>query len=189
MRRFAFVGSLLCLFCFAPNLTAGAQVSEAATARQFTITAGGLVSAFAVNGGSHPVYGTGTNYLAGPGTYFDMHFTHWVQVEGEARWLRFHEFRGEHQDHYLIGPRVPVFRFGKAQLYGKAMVGLGRMTFPNLYGYGTFTALAFGGGIDYKLSRKVALRGDFEFQDWPNFLPGQTIRPYGVTIGMAYRVF
>jgi len=145
-------------------------------------------SAFRPGGGSNPVYGT-TNYFAGFGTCFDLHFTHWVQIEGEGRWLRSHEYAGEHQDHYLIGPKVPVVQFGRAQVYGKALVGLGKMTFPNHSGYGTFSALAFGGGVDYKFSRKVMVRGDFEFQDWPKFLPDITMRTYGVTLGMAYRVF
>jgi hypothetical protein len=189
MRHSPFVLLLLSLLCFAPGTTAGAQAAESATARRFNITAGGMGSAFSRGGGQHPVYGTSANFLAGPGTYVDFHFTHWIQVEGEARWLRFHSAAGEHQDNYLIGPKVPVFQFGRAQVYGKAMVGLGRMTFPNRYGYGTFTALAFGGGVEYKLSRKITARGDFEFQDWPNFLPGESMRPYGVTLGVAYRVF
>ena len=180
---------LLFLLCFASAIAAGAQATESATARQFSVTAGGTASVFRPGTGSHPIWGTGSNYLVGVGTYVDFHFTHWVQLEGEARWLRFHEYSGEHQDHYLIGPKVPVIQFGKAQVYGKAMVGLGKMTFPNHYGYGTFTAVAFGGGIDDRLSRKVTVRGDFEYQDWPNFLPGQTMRPWGLTVGMAYRVF
>jgi hypothetical protein len=188
MRRTAFFLSL-CLVCFAAGKTAAAQAAESATGPQLAITTGGTVSAFHPDGGSHPVYGPGTNYLAGPGIFFTLHFTHWVQIEGDARWLRFHEYTGEHQDHYLIGPRVPAFEFGRAEVYGKALVGLGKMTFPNHYGYGTFMALAFGGGIDYKLSRKLLVRGDFEWQDWPNFLPDQTMHPWGPTVGIAYRVF
>jgi hypothetical protein len=187
MRRSAVVVFLLYL---AVALTAKAQVEESATARQFTITAGGMASAFNPNDGNHPPYGSGTNHLVGLGTYVDLHFTHWVQIEGEARWLRFEEYSGEHQDNYLIGPKVPIHHFGRANVYGKAMIGIGKMTFPHNYGYGTFTALAFGGGIDYKLSRQLTFRAvDFEFQDWPKFLPNTSIRPYGVSVGMAYRVF
>ena len=185
MRRFAVVFFLFLLAC----ISARAQVTESATARQLTINVGGFGSGFNPNNNSRPIYGTGTNHLGGFGTYVDIHFTHWFQLEGEARWLRFFEYSGEHQDHYLIGPRVPIYRFGRAQAYGKAMIGIGKMTFPHDYGYGTFTALAFGGGIDYRLSRKFTLRAvDFEFQDWPNFLPETTIRPYGISVGLAYRV-
>jgi len=147
-------------------------------------------SAFRPGGGANPIYGTDTNFLAGPGAYADFHFTHWFQLEAEGRWLRFHEYAGEHQDNYLIGPKVPVYRFHHAQVYGKAMIGLGKMTFPNNYGYGTFTALAFGGGVDYRLSRKLTLRAaDFEFQDWPVFLANSSLHPYGLSVGMSYRVF
>ena len=167
-----------------------AQVVESANVRQFAINAGGMGSAFWPNDGSNPVYGKSADYLLGLGTYVDFHFTHWLQVEGEARWLRFHQYAGENQDNYLIGPKVPIKRLGRTQFYGKAMIGIGRMTFPNGYGHGTFTALAFGGGADYRLSRKVTFRAvDFEFQDWPDFLPDFNIHPYGVSVGMSYRVF
>lgn len=171
-------------------ISARAQVIESADLRTFRINAGGMVSGFAVNDGSHPLYSPGANYLGGIGTYVDLHFTHWIQVEGEARWLRFHQYAGEHQDTYLIGPKVPVIQFRGANVYGKALIGAGKMTFPNKYGYGTFTALAFGGGVDYQLSRKLTLRPvDFEYQVWPKFLPGSSIHPYGVSVGMSYRVF
>jgi hypothetical protein len=171
-------------------MSAKAQVVESANVRTFTINAGGTASAFIPNDSSHPLYGPSANYLVGLGTYVDLHFTHWIQLEGEARWLRFNQFAGEHQDTYLVGPKVPVIRFGRTQVYGKAMIGAGKMTFPNNYGYGTFTALAFGGGADYSLSRKVTLRAvDFEYQDWPKFLPNFNIHPYGISVGMSYRVF
>jgi len=187
MKRSAVV--LFVLF-LAAAISATAQATEPAEVRTFTISAGGMGSAFWPNDGSHPAYGKGADYLIGWGTYVDLHFTHWVQVEGEARWLRFHEYAGEHQDHYLIGPKVPIKRWGNTQFYGKALIGAGKMTFPNNYGYGTFTALAFGGGIDYRLSPKVTFRPiDFEFQDWPRFLPDFNIHPYGVSMGMSYRVF
>ncbi len=172
------------------NLSARAQVVESANARGITISAGGFGSAFNPNDGARPIYGSSTNHLEGVGTYVDVHFTHWIQIEAEARWLRFDQYAGEHQDHYLIGPKIPIHRFGKANVYGKAMIGIGKMTFPHNYGYGTFTALAFGGGVDYRLSRKLTFRPvDFEYQDWPNFLPTTSMRPYGVSVGMAYRVF
>lgn len=171
-------------------LAAKAQVIESADVRTFSINAGGMVSGYVPNDGNAPLYGPSANYLLGVGTYVDLHFTHWIQLEGEARWLRFHQYAGENQDNYLIGPKVPVVRFGRGDVYGKAMIGAGKMTFPNKYGYGTFTVLAFGGGVDYRLSRKVTLRAvDFEYQDWPKFLPGFNIHPYGVSVGMAYRVF
>jgi len=182
--------AVLFVLWFAVAAAAKAQVVESANARQFAINVGGMGSAVWPNDGNHPPYGNSADYLLGVGTYVDLHFTHWFQVEGEARWLYFHQYAGEHQDTYLIGPKVPIKRFGSAQIYGKALIGLGRMTFPNNYGNGSFTALAFGGGMDYRVSRKVTFRAvDFEFQDWPDFLPDFNIHPYGVSVGMSYRVF
>ena len=166
-----------------------AQVAESAAVRQFSVTAGGMGSVFIPNDGSPP-YGKGANNLVGLGTYVDLHFTHWIQVEGEARWLRFDQYAGEHIDNYFIGPRVPIHRFGRAQAYGKVLIGMGKMTFPNNFGYGTFTALAYGGGIDYKLSRKLTLRAvDFEFQQWPKWLNNSALYPYGASVGLGYKVF
>jgi len=187
MRR----SDVLLLFVFlSAAASAHAQAAESATARQFTVTAGALGSAFNPNDQNQSFYVGGNNYLIGVGTYVDVHFTHWFQLEGEARWLRFNEYAGEHQDNYLLGPKIPIHRFGRADLYGKAMIGFSKMTFPYSYGYGTFTALAYGGGVDYRLSQKLTLRPiDFEFQQWPTWLPGSSLYPYGFSVGIGYRVF
>jgi hypothetical protein len=180
---------LVLISIFFVTALARAQVSESATARQLTITAGGMGSLFAPHD-DHSPYGPGAGHLYGVGTYVDVHFTHWFQLEGEARWLRLDQYYGEHQDTYLIGPKVPVYRIGRAQTYGKVMIGLGKMTFPYNYGYGSFTALAYGGGLDYKVSRKLTFRAvDFEFQQWPKWLNNSELYPYGVSVGVAYKVF
>ncbi len=190
MKRSAFL--LICVL-IATTASASSQAIESATARQLTITAGGLFSGF--NPGSGLIgpglqASGGGNYLLGLGTYVDVHFTHWIQIEGEARWLRFNQYAGEHEDNYLIGPKVPIHQFGRANVYGKVMIGLGKMTFPNNYGYGTFTALAYGGGVDYKLTRKLSLRAiDFEYQQWPVWLNNSALNPYGFSAGVGYRVF
>jgi hypothetical protein len=182
MKRWALV---FLLFCAAISLRA--QVVESASVRPFTVSAGGTGSFFKPGA-------AGGNYLIGGGTYADFRFSQWVQIEGEARWLRFGDLDGEEQSHYLIGPKIPLHQFGRAGLYGKAMIGLGRMTLPQpgFEAKCTCTTLSFGGGLDYKLSRKLTLRAvDFEYQHWfwPDSVVDETIHPYGVSVGMAYRVF
>jgi hypothetical protein len=188
MKRWALVFLLFC----AAAICLRAQVVETATVRSFTISAGGMGSLF--KPGASGFYGNSGDYIFGGGTYIDFRFSHWVQFEGEARWLRFGDLDGEEQSHYLIGPKVPIHQFGRTNVYGKAMIGLGRMTMPpSLKNIGfevTCTALSFGGGLDYKLSRTLTLRaGDFEYQYWPKSVASETIRPFGVSVGMAYRVF
>jgi hypothetical protein len=178
------VVSAFVLFVF---LTAGqgfghAQAVEAMEGRGLSINAGGMASGF--------MPGDYNQLVIGGGTYVDVHFTHWIQVEAEGRWMRWNGYEGETQDNYLIGPRVPVYRLGRrGQIYGKALIGYAKQNFA-FGGYGSFTALAFGGTLDYKLSRKLTLRAaDFEYQYWPVWLPDQSLRPYGGSVGLAYRVF
>lgn len=179
MRRSAFV--LFFFFVISLGLCR-AQVVDSAEGRGLRIDVGGMASGF------EP--GEGGNKLIGAGTYVDVHFSHWFQVEAEGRWLYWNQYYGEHQTNYLIGPRVPIKRWGKWNTYGKALIGQGRMTFPFGYGYGSFTDLAFGGTLDYRLSRKLTLRAaDFEYQYWPKWINNQTLSPYGVSVGMSYRVF
>ena len=194
-------GLLLSMWAVMAAVPACAQAVEAARARQLSLTAGGMVSGFSPDY-SDPGY-DGTNYLFGGGTYVDLHLSHWVQIEAEGRWLRIPVFLNstENQSNYLIGPRVPIKRFGKFQTYGKALIGLARMTFPqgDFYTTGHFTDLAFGGTVDYRLNRRWSIRAlDFEYQDWPKFVPkdprvanspSTSLQPYGLSIGVGYRVF
>jgi hypothetical protein len=61
---------------------------------------------------------------------------------------------------------------------------------------GKFTDIAFGGGVDLKLTKRFSLRAiDFEYQDYPKFvnnsitLQSQHLYPYGASIGVGYRIF
>jgi opacity protein-like surface antigen len=186
MKRFAVV---ILLILLSATGRATAQAAESASAREVSVTAGGFFSVFNPGDGSDQFYDGGGSLL-GMGAYVDARFTRWIQVEAEGRWLRFNGSGGEHMDHYLIGPRVPIHDFGRFQAYGKVLFGVGKMTFPDQFGYGSFTALAYGGGVDYKLSRKLTVRAaDFEFQQWPKWLPGTALYPWGVSAGIGYRVF
>jgi hypothetical protein len=152
----------------------------AAISRQFSITTGGMGTVF------DPDYGS--NKLAGVGAYVDIAFSRWVQAEAEGRWLRFHEAQDVYEDNYLIGPRLPIHTFGRFTPYGKVLIGMGSMNFQYSYAYGRFTDIAYGGGVDIRLSRRLTVRPvDFEYQQWPNWVQG-SLSPYGVSAGFSYRV-
>ncbi len=54
---------------------------------------------------------------------------------------------------------------------------------------GRFANIALGGGVDYDLNRKLSVRVvDFEYQLWPNWVNG-TLKPYGASVGVAYKIF
>jgi hypothetical protein len=203
MRIARFITGLLMA---ATSVAACAQAAPSAYGRTFTLTAGAMASGFRPDWPDSSEVGASVYPIYGPGAYVDAHFTRWFQVEAEGRWLRFNEFANEHEDNYLIGPRVPIKSFGKFQVYGKALIGLGKMQFPDgdVFARGSYTAIAAGGTLEYHLNRRWNIRAlDFEYQDWPAW-PGKvppipsgdyygnynkSFQPIGLSIGIGYRIF
>lgn len=173
---------------------ARAQVAPSATRSQLSLSVGVMGSGFqpdyagsGING--IPIPEASTNWLFGEGGYVDLELSRWVQVEAEGRWLRFNEFANIRQDNYLIGPRVPIHHFGRFTPYGKVLFGFSNMNFQYNYARGRFTDIAYGGGVDMKLNRRFSLRPvDFEYQQWPDWING-TLHPYGLSVGISYKIF
>lgn len=118
-----------------------------------------------------------------------MKFKRWVQLEAEGRWLRFNQYGGISQNNYLIGPRVPVLHFWRSSIYAKALGGYAKMNFDSFGNKGTFTDLAFGGGMDVKLTKRISIRAaDFEYQYYPKW-SNSTLSPYGASVGIGYKLF
>src|SRR5271157_1740965 len=150
MRRFSLLFSSILLFAWAVN--AGAQVVHSATGHQVSITAGGMASGFEPDfiGGFDStglIAQASRQPLLGVGAYVDVRLRRWVQFEAEGRWMRWNAFQGITQDNYLIGPRLPVYRFWKAAVYGKALGGFSNMNYGTYFGNqsGRYTDFAFGG--------------------------------------------
>ncbi len=159
-------------------------MAPSATGPQFSVTAGALASAFQSDYSFSTPTGVTRNsdYLIGAGAYVDLGINRWVQIEAEGRWLRFHSSEGDSQNNYLAGIRVPLFHHGRLTPYAKALAGIGSGSLLN----GTTFIAAYGGGVEYKLSRKLSLRaGDFEYQVWHT---APTLSPYGFSVGLGYRI-
>jgi hypothetical protein len=197
---------LLSVLIAAGALSARAQVVPAATKNQFSLTAGALLSAF------QPDYDAQYNgsvteaspyRLYGYGTYVDVKLSRWVQIEAEGRWLKYNQFDDIHQSNYLIGPRIPIrhyhFMHTTVTPYGKGLIGIAKMGLGYFYiptegfvylGNGSFTDIAFGGGVDLKLTRKISIRaGDLEYQYYPKFIENTHLKPYGLSVGVGYKIF
>ncbi|HUX44265.1 MAG TPA: outer membrane beta-barrel protein [Terracidiphilus sp.] len=191
MRRTAWVVWVV-LLC-AGSVTARAQVAPAATQSRIAVTAGGMGSAFQPDYAGGGIAQASPNRLFGMGAYVDVRFRRWVQLEAEGRWQRLNQFHEIHQDNYLIGPRIPIGTyFGRVTPYGKVLFGMTHMNFE--YGEATCTCwtIAYGGGEDVKLNDRWRLRAvDFEYQQLPNWyqLQNSQLHPYGVSMGISYRVF
>lgn len=184
MRR-SLTLALFFLFAAAATLTAPAQVAPAATRNGLSLSVGGEGSLFQPDYAGQGVAQASPNRLYGFGVYADARFTRWIQIEAEGRWLHFNEYLGIGQNSYLIGPRVPIHDFHGFTPYGKILFGWSSGTSNWLNGHaGT---IAYGGGVDYRATRKLTVRAfDFEYQDW-HVTP--TIRPYGGSVGVSYTVF
>jgi hypothetical protein len=188
MKRLAVFFPLSVLFA-AGALSARAQVVPAATARQFSITAGALASAFQPDYAGGLVAEGSPYHLYGAGAYVDVKFSRWVQAEAEGRWLRYNQFLNINESNYLIGPRVPIHTFKRVTPYAKVLIGMGKMNFEYNEATGTFTDIAYGGGVDLRVTRKISVRAfDFEYQQWPRWL-NSSLYPYGASVGVSYKIF
>jgi hypothetical protein len=183
-----------------------AQSSESATGGEATITAGTELSAFNPDWGcatSSPF--CSTEELYGPTAFFDFDVHGKYGVEGEARWLHFNGNQGEVESNYVAGPRYRLLKYHRLDAWFKVELGGGWIT---TQGYpaagslkGSYFATAQGGTIDYRLSRRLFVRGDYEWQFWPSFAGPPTynstmgtvvqnangLTPNGFSFGVGYR--
>lgn len=202
MRRIS-----IALFCFllaAGSLSARGQVVPSATARRLSVSAGAMGSVFqpdfkgdwTIKGSQYIPTAEASDWaLLGYGAYVDVKFSRWLQFEAEARFSRFNQYANIHQDNCLIGPRIPLHRFGRFTPYAKALVGLTSMDMgPNPTGTGAdptgrFLTMAYGGGVDMKLTKRFTLRPvDVEYQQIPSWF-GSSVSPYGASMGLSYKIF
>jgi opacity protein-like surface antigen len=184
--------SILAVFCVASSLaivSARAQVVPAATSSTFRLSVGGLGSVAQPDYDGTGEAATSPNRIYGAGVYVDARFSRWFQIEGEGRWMRFNQLhslllpQGNGESTYLIGPRIPVLTFHRITPYGKFLVGLGSGDFLT----GNTFVLAYGGGVDVRLSHRFTLRAvDFEYQQWR---VNPTLYPYGGSVGISYKIF
>ncbi|MDQ2841438.1 MAG: porin family protein [Acidobacteriota bacterium] len=137
----------------------------------------------------------GSNRLTGGGGYatFDFKYRYGIEVA-------FHQLTDLssstvlYERTYEVGPRY-VRRYGRLAPYGKLMYGRGVFNFPVLLAPGVPTNIpaanlaynlgALGAGLDYRFTRSVNLRADYEVQRWFSFPTSMT--PNVVGFGIAYQ--
>jgi opacity protein-like surface antigen len=132
--------------------------------------------------------------LNGTGFFITYNRTHNWGLDANMRFLNLNSWNGETQQNYLIGPRYTFLRSDKLRPFASFQVGAVRIHYPFEIGTGTSFAMAPGGGLDYSLGRKWAVRGSYQFQilpNSPNFTnePKFGIRPNGFQAGISYRLF
>lgn len=182
-----------------------AQVPPSAVGGNASLWAGGEVSSF------NPDYSCSSsipfncqNQLVGPGAFFDLNVTPKWGVEGEARWLHWNGYGGEIESNYLGGGRYRAYRFHRLDAWVKMLVGAGLITTPYFPVAGSlkgsYFAYAPGGTLQFRLTDRISLRGDYEYQFWPSFSGPPTysstgalvqhnngLTPNGFSLGVTYR--
>src|ERR1035437_4421639 len=186
--RFSSLSSLLLIsILYGTNpLSVRAQVAPSAFKSSLSLSAGGMTSAFVF----HDV-GDIRDRTGGVGGYVDLTVRHGVGVEAEGRWQRFYVWQGIHRDNYLIGPRMQFRPFCRTRPYSKALGGFTDIGFGAYGGSGRFGTVALGGGLDFRLARRINVRildAEYQLEEWPASL-GPHSMPYGVSVGIAYRIF
>lgn len=171
---------LLALLCLAGVSMATRSISAQAifTATESTrIQVGGGVTS--LNTDYVPRATQGVSFWAD----YDFHKFLGVEAEGHLAGIISPDDIGENS--YLIGPRI-LYRKRHLTAYGKLLVGRGTITDQVRNHSSTFNLYAFGGGLEYKVSRRLNLRAvDFEMQKWPDFEPN-TLSPTVITVGLSY---
>lgn len=180
-----------------------AQVAQSAVGGNSSFWAGGEMSSF------NPDYSCSSELpykcpLIGPAAFFDLNVTHKWGAEGEARWLHWNGTGGEVESNYLAGGRYRAFRYHRLDGWVKMLAGAGLVTTPYFPVAGSlrgsYFAIAPGGTLQYPLTNRMSLRGDYEYQFWPSFAgppsysaTGSLVQhsngltPNGFSLGVSYR--
>lgn len=179
-----------------------AQSPPAAVGGEASLWAGGEFTSF------NPDFGCASNLpfrcshqVMGPTAFFDFNVQSRWGAEGEARWLNWHGLGNEQITNYLLGGRYRIAQFGRASGWAKMLLGGGWIQTPDYPQAGSLKGSYFayvpGFTGQYRLTRRISLRGDYEYQFWPSFAGGvdssgqshnNGLTPNGFSVGIAYRI-
>jgi opacity protein-like surface antigen len=170
-------------------VAAGGQTLPSAEGTGASLWVGGEYSNFAAG------FPNGSSVrLSGIGAFANYNWNHTYGIEAHARFLDFNSWNGETQLDLIAGPRYTFLHSSKYRPFAAFQIGSVKIQYPFSMGNGTSFAMVPSGGIDYRLSRRLAVRGEYEFQflpNSPNFTnePHFGIKPNGVSIGVSYRLW
>lgn len=128
--------------------------------------------------------------------YHGPSFLRGFGIEAEVRDLDHGQPQGQNLRQVTAGGG-PVYtwrHFRNYHPYGKFLVDFAAMdhlkgpNFPSWYTGDTWTAYAWGGGIEYRAWADVWVRADYEYQFWRvGFTnPNSFLNPQGFTVGASY---
>lgn len=177
-------------------IPASAQSAVSAEGRSLSVWVGASISSFNPDYGCLSASPFKCNHqLIGIGPFVDTNplLFHRVGLEGEARFMKWHGPVGLTESSYLVGPRISLLQKGRFSANIKVLVGIGNIATPNSgKDSGNYFVFAPGASLDYRLNRRFGIRGEYEYQQWPNFrsvITGHSgLTPNGFSVGISYKV-
>jgi hypothetical protein len=174
--------TLIATAVLATALPAVAQTVPDAYGRRNALAAGAMMYAAQPNYAGNSIAEASPYKLFGYGAFVDYRMRRWLQIEGEARWMNFNKYENINESNYLVGIRDPLHTWGRYTPYAKVLIGWGSGDFLS----GRAEDIAYGGGLDYRLNKKLSLRVDFEQQRWRTT---PVLHPYVGGVGVVYKIF
>jgi opacity protein-like surface antigen len=131
--------------------------------------------------------------LSSVGAYGVFNWNHHFGLEGETRFLQFNGYHGETEKDLLAGPRYTFFNNARWRPYAALLLGGSRIKYPFNIGVQSFFTIAPAAGLEYRLSYRWSVRGEYQYQvlpGSPNFTnePKYGINPNGFRIGVSFRL-
>jgi predicted porin len=166
--------------------TAFSQVAPTVRGANSSLSVGGEFSSFDSD------YDNVTR-LIGIGALVDYNLTPKLGLVGEARWLQWNGHGGQSQQDYLLGAKYRLYQWHRFSFNAKFVLGGVWITYPDQIGTGSYFAIAPGGFVDYHLTRRFSIRGDYEYQFLPSApgfagFPSNGLNPNGFSVGVMYRL-
>ncbi len=166
-----------------------AQVAPSVRGGDSTLWVGGEFASF------NSDYDTRSR-IVGPGVDVNYNFTRKLGVVGEARWLHWNGDDSQTQSDYLGGAQYSFLRFHRFTFNAKFLVGGVWIKYPvHATGgsTGSYFAYAPGASADYRLTRRLAVFGAYEYQILPSApgfagFPSNGLTPNGFSVGIKYRL-
>jgi opacity protein-like surface antigen len=161
---------------FTPTVAAGQSMPTASRVGDLQIGGGFVFANSRYNFAPITLIG-GAGYVT-----FDWR-DHWG-VEGGFRNARANQDTTVYERTYEVGPRIFLTR-GAFSPYAKVLIGRGVYNFHDNVANVAYNMYTYGGGVDFRATRSLNVRADYELQNWINF-PLGTLHPSVITIGVAY---
>lgn len=186
MRLKTLWSALLCVIpIIAPAAHLNGQVAPAARVGGIPITVGVGFSRYYLDYGPD-------RYMEGPVAWASVNVFRGIGLDASARTIFIDTppaLTRMQQSTFLGGVNYEAHSFHLVQPFVRFGAGVGVIEFPShnpLYTRDSYFVMAPSAGVDVHVSQHVALRGQYEYQFWKDYLGPRYLNPQGFTIGVSY---